>query len=174
MMSQSAQHLTGMITALLDYSKKSVAEQATEETDVAELVMTVSYFLYPPPNITVEVVSDMPVLFTRRLKLMQVFQNLIGNAIKYNDKPKGLIEVGCIPHDNHYEFFVRDNGPGIAKKDEKKIFNLFEITDNVAKNESSTGVGLNIMKMLVEEQGGRFRVESEEGKSSCFYFEWRK
>ncbi len=174
MLTQSAHHLSDMITALLDYSKKSAAEQVMEETDVAELIMMVTYLLFPPHNISLEIVTDMPVLFTRKLKLMQVFQNLIGNAIKYNDKEKGLIEIGCTPRDNYYEFYVRDNGPGIAKKDEQKIFYLFEVTENKAKKESSTGIGLNIMKMLVEEQGGRFWVETEEGNGSCFYFEWRK
>jgi two-component system, sensor histidine kinase and response regulator len=174
MLSQSAHHLSDMITALLEYSKKSSEEQVVEETDVAELVMTVTYLLFPPKNIQVDVVTELPVLVTRKLKLMQVFQNLIGNAIKYNDKDKGLIEIGCTERENYYEFYVKDNGPGIAKKDEKKIFYLFEVTDNKAKNETSTGIGLNIMKMLVEEQGGKFWVESEEGKGSCFYFEWRK
>jgi len=174
MLSQSAHHLSDMITALLEYSKKSSEEQVVEETDVAELVMMVNYLLFPPPNISIEIVTDLPVLFTRKVKLMQVFQNLIGNAIKYNDKDKGLIEIGCTPKDGYYEFYVKDNGPGIAKKDEKKIFYLFEVTENKAKNETSTGIGLNIMKMLVEEQGGKFWVQSEEGKGSCFYFEWRQ
>ena len=174
MLTQSAHHLSDMITALLEYSRQSAAEQIIEETDVAELVMMVNYLLYPPSNVSVQIVTDMPVLFTRKVKLMQVFQNLIGNALKYNDKEKGIIEIGCANKENYYEFFVKDNGPGIAKKDEQKIFYLFEVTENKSKKESSTGIGLNIMKMLVEEQGGKFWVQTEEGKGSCFYFEWRK
>jgi signal transduction histidine kinase len=113
---------------------------------------------------------------TRKLKLMQVFQNLISNAIKYNDKEKGLIEIGCNERDEFYEFFVKDNGPGISQKDQERIFYLFEITSNKAsaKNETSTGIGLNIMKMLVEEQGGKIWVNTNDTGGSCFYFQWRK
>lgn len=173
-LSQSANHLSEMITAILDYSKKSVREQQVEEVDVYELVLQITYLLFPPANINIEIVTQMPVIKTRRLKLMQVFQNLISNAIKYNDKENGLIEIGCNEADDFYEFFVRDNGPGISEKDHERIFYLFEVAGNKARNETSTGVGLNIMKMLVEEQGGKLRVETEDGKGSIFYFQWRK
>lgn len=175
MLSQSANHLSDMITAILDYSRKSVKEQQVEEVDVMELVLQITYLLFPPHNITIDVVTPMPVMQTRKLKLMQVFQNLISNAIKYNDKEKGIIEVGCKELDEVYEFFVRDNGPGISKKDHDRIFYLFEVTANKSrKNESSTGIGLNIMKMLVEEQGGKLWVETNGTTGSCFYFQWRK
>lgn len=174
MLNQSANHLSDMISAILDYSRKSVKEQQVEEVDVFELVLQITYLLFPPNNIHIEIVTPMPVMQTRKLKLMQVFQNLISNAIKYNDKEHGQIEVGCNIRDEYYEFFVRDNGPGISKKDHDRIFYLFEVTNNKAKNESATGVGLNIMKMLVEEQGGKLWVENVEAGGSCFYFQWRK
>jgi len=174
MLNQSANHLSDMITAILDYSRKSVKEQQVEEVDVMELVLQITYLLFPPHNINIEVITPMPVMQTRKLKLMQVFQNLISNAIKYNDKEEGLIEVGCKEKEDFYEFFVKDNGPGISKKDHDRIFYLFEVTTNKARNESSTGIGLNIMKMLVEEQGGKLWVETNDISGSCFYFQWRK
>jgi len=174
MLSQSANHLSDMITAILDYSKKSVREQSVEEVDVYELVLQITYLLFPPNNINIQIVTPMPVLQTRKLKLMQVFQNLVSNAIKYNDKETGIIDVGCTEREEFYEFFVRDNGPGISRTDQERIFYLFEVTKNKAKNESSTGVGLNIMKMLVEEQGGKLWVDTNETNGSCFYFQWRK
>ncbi|HWB25598.1 MAG TPA: hybrid sensor histidine kinase/response regulator [Chitinophagaceae bacterium] len=174
MLNQSAIHLSDMITAILDYSKKSVKEQQVEEVDVYELVLQITYLLFPPNNIHIDIVTPMPVIRTRRLKLMQVFQNLISNAIKYNDKEVGRIEIGCKEKEEFYEFFVKDNGPGISQKDQERIFYLFEVTKNKARNESSTGVGLNIMKMMVEEQGGKLWVETKENDGSCFYFQWRR
>ena len=174
MLNQSAYHLSDMITAILEYSRKSAKEQTVEEVDVADLVLQVGYLLFPPHNISISTVTDLPVIVTRRLKLQQVFQNLISNAIKYNDKEKGIIQIGCTPRDEFYEFYVQDNGPGISKKDHQKIFYLFEVAENKPKNESSTGIGLNIMKMIVEEQGGKVWVETDEEKGSCFYFTWRK
>lgn len=174
MLNQSASHLSDMITAILDYSKKSMKEQQLETVDVYELVLQITYLLFPPHNIQIEIVTEMPVIETRRLKLMQVFQNLISNAIKYNDKEKGLIEIGCNTRDDYYEFFVRDNGPGISKQDHERIFYLFEVTKNKSSKDSSTGVGLNILKMIIEEQGGKLWVENNEPQGSTFYFEWRK
>ncbi len=174
MLSQSANHLSDMITAILDYSRKSVKEQQVEEVDVYELVLQVTYLLFPPHNIHIDIVAPMPVVQTRKLKLMQVFQNLISNAIKYNDKEKGIVEIGCRELEEYYEFYVKDNGPGIAQKDQERIFYLFEVTQNKARNETSTGIGLNIMKMLVEEQGGKLWVDTSTDNGSCFYFQWRK
>lgn len=175
MLSQAAGHLSDMIGSILEYSRKSVNQQTKEEVDVRELVLQIAYLLFPPRHIIIDVITDMPVVITTRLKLQQVFQNLLSNAIKYNNKEKGLIQVGCQEVDGFYEFFVKDNGPGIDKEDRKKIFQLFHVTGNTSTTQdSSTGVGLNILKMLVEEQGGKIWVESQPGEGSTFYFQWRK
>lgn len=174
MLSQAASHLSNMIGSILDYSRKSIGQQSLEEVDVRELVLQLAYLLFPPRHIRVDVVDEMPVFQTRKLKLQQVFQNLIGNAIKYNDKERGLIEVGGCDKGEFWEFFVRDNGPGIAEGDKENIFKLFHTTTNKSHSDSSTGIGLNILKMLVEEQGGKIWVESQVGEGSTFFFEWCK
>lgn len=170
----ASEHLSEMITSILEYSKKSLAEQTIEEVDTNELVNQIAFLLFPPKNITIKVSDRMPVIQTRKLKLQQVFQNLISNAIKYNDKPNGLIEVDVIEKADCYNFFVRDNGPGIAKNDMARIFKIFQTTNNKSNTDSSTGVGLNILKVIVEEQGGKIWVDSEPGVGSTFYFEWKK
>jgi signal transduction histidine kinase len=170
----ASQHLTEMITSILEYSKQSFSQQTIEEVDTYELVNQIAFLLFPPKHIKIKVAGEMPVLNTRRLKLQQVFQNLISNAIKYLDKQEGLIEVGVQEKPEVYEFFVRDNGPGIAKEDRARIFDLFQVSGNNSNADSSTGIGLNILKVLVEEQGGQIWVESEQGAGSTFYFEWRK
>ena len=84
------------------------------------------------------------------------------------------IEIGAVDKGNWYEFFVKDNGQGISKKDHERIFHLFEVTENESKRDSTTGVGLNLLKVIVEEQGGKIWVASVPGEGSTFYFEWLK
>ncbi|MBC3791296.1 sensor histidine kinase [Spirosoma utsteinense] len=171
----AAYHMSDMINDLLDYSRKSMAEQTIEDVNVLELLNQMAHLLFLPRHIRLTIQEPMPILRTRKLKLQQVFQNLISNAVKYNDKPVGLIEVGAVDAGNSVEFYVRDNGPGVSKSDQQSIFNLFQ-TASAAPTiaESSTGVGLNILKMLVEEQGGKIRIESELGQGATFFFTWSK
>jgi two-component system, sensor histidine kinase and response regulator len=174
MVYMGANHLADMINSILEYSKQSYAEQKIEEVDTYELVSQVAFLLFPPKQIKIKIAANLPVLHTRKLKLQQVFQNLISNAIKYINKPEGLIEIGAKENGEFYEFFVADNGPGIASEDTARVFKLFETTNNKTNADSSTGVGLNILKVLVEEQGGRIWVDSKIGVGSTFYFQWKK
>ena len=105
---------------------------------------------------------------------MEVFQNLISNAIKYNDKKEGHIEIGCKDKNSYYEFYVKDNGCGITEANKPYIFSIFRDTQQMPMRESSTGFGLNIVKLIVEEQGGKIWVDSTPGQGSTFYFEWKK
>ncbi len=166
-------HLTEMITSMLEYTRQSDVEQTIEEVNVHELVTQLSKLLFPPANIHIDTVGTLPVLTTNKLKLQQVFQNLISNAIKYNDKKEGVITIGGADKGEFYEFYVKDNGPGVAKRDTDRIFKLFERLDNEGRGEG-TGIGLNIFKLLVEEQGGKVWVDSLPGEGSTFYFLWRQ
>ena len=174
MLSQSSNHLSAMINSILDYSRKSLAQQTTEDVDINELVQQIAYLLFPPQNITINISPDLPVIKTQRIKLQQVFQNLLSNAIKFNDKSQGIIDVNVKDNGAYYEFSVKDNGPGISSDDQEKIFKLFQTSNNKVKNETSTGVGLFIIKMTVEEQGGNVRVQSEEGTRKHFLFSVEK
>ncbi|GAB4045389.1 sensor histidine kinase [Spirosoma litoris] len=173
---EASYYMSNMVNSLLDYSRKSMDQQAIEEVDVQELVEQIARLLFPPKHIKIRIHGPLPVLNTRKLKLQQVLQNLISNGIKYNDKSEGLIEIGYRDFTNHVEFFVRDNGRGIASDEQSTIFNLFQKASNsaTATAESSTGVGLSILKLLVEEQGGRVWVSSSPQEGSTFYFEWNK
>ncbi len=173
LLSQATTHLSQMITSILDYSKKSIDEQAVEEVDTHKLVEETSHLLFPPSNITITIKNKLPIITTKKLKLQQVFQNLLSNAIKYSDKEQGLVEIGFEPRGEYVEFYIKDNGPGIAAEDEQHIFQLFHTTGNRAKSETSTGIGLNILKMLIEEQGGHIWVKSEPGSGSTFFFTWK-
>jgi len=174
MMFQASYHLTDMISSILDYSRKNNTQQSVEEVDVHAMVQDIARLLFPPSHIAIFIEGHLPVMHTQKFKLHQVFQNLMSNAIKYNDKPQGSIAIGFEDIGNYYKFYVRDNGPGIASKDKALIFNLFETTKNPSSRDSSTGVGLNILKVLVEQQGGKIGVDSVPGEGSTFHFEWLK
>jgi signal transduction histidine kinase len=122
----------------------------------------------PPAHVTVFVQKNLPPIRYHKVSLLQVFQNLIGNAFKYMDKPNGEIKVGFSKQNTHYLFSVRDNGPGIAEDSSERVFNLFEKAHSGTAE--STGIGLSIVKRIVEENNGRVWVESEVGVGSTFYF----
>ena len=99
----------------------------------------------------------------------QVFQNLIGNAIKFMDKDEGVINVSCVDEGELWKFTVSDNGPGIDKRYHDKIFQIFQTL--MARDEhESTGIGLTLVKKIITLYGGSIRVESEVGKGSAFIF----
>lgn len=174
LMIDASNHLVQMIGSILEYSRQSSTNQSIEEFDVDDLVRDMAKLLFPPSHISIGIEDHLPTIKTHKLKLQQVFQNLLTNSIKYNDKPKGEISVGHQDDGEFYKFYVKDNGAGIPKEDQQRIFNLFETSTNTSKRDSSTGVGLNIMKMHVEEQGGKITVDSTPGEGSTFYFQWLK
>jgi len=170
---EAGYHLSSMISTILEYSRQSAGQQISEEVNVAELVTQTVHRLFPPKHIQVTVIEPMPVLLTKKVKLQQVFQNLLSNAIKYNDKAQGRVEVGGTEKGDFVEFFVRDNGPGMTSEQQTKLFRLFQ-PGGQSQRESSTGVGLNILKMLVDEQGGTLRVVTAPGEGCTVLFNWRK
>ena len=175
LMNEAFGDVIDMVDSILEYTVQSESDQTLEVVEVKELVRQIVNRLFAPSNIRIKIDGDLPTITTKRIRLEQVFQNLISNAIKYNDNPEGEIIIGCIDEQDFYKFYVKDNGPGILAQDQKDIFKLFRTTENRPNNsEKSTGVGLNIFKMFVEEQGGKISLESIPGKGSCFYFQWRK
>lgn len=172
--SQVSHQLSDMINSILEYSRHNLNQQKEEEVNTEELVQQIGFTLGQQRNLNLTIKDEMPTLKTNKAKLQQVFQNLIGNAIKYNDKDAIVIEVGVKEETDFYVFYVADNGPGLRSEDTRRIFKLFEVGNNRTGVDGSTGVGLNLLKMLIEEQGGKIWVESQESKGSIFFFEWRK
>jgi signal transduction histidine kinase len=104
--------------------------------------------------------------------LSQVMENLLSNAVKYMGKenPAPRIDVGAIEQGGQKVFFVRDNGIGIEKKYYQKIFEIFQRLPAGKKIGEGTGVGLTIVKRIIEHHGGRIWLESEMGKGTTFFF----
>jgi light-regulated signal transduction histidine kinase (bacteriophytochrome) len=166
---QRVRRMDSLIDGILQYSRVGRVREAVVAVDVNEVLKEALAMLAPPSHIHVEVAPDLPVVRAERTRILQLFQNLLSNAIKYLDKPEGLIRVGCVAHDQDWEFTVSDNGPGIEPRHFKRIFQLFQTLAPKDRVES-TGVGLALVKKIVEMYGGHVWIESQPGAGSTFFF----
>lgn len=162
-----------LIHGILSYSRVGQYEMDLEEVDLNILLQELRESLPLKPGLMLQIQNDMPVLFTHRVPLVQIFSNLINNAIKYHDKPNGFIKVYFSEDDDHFSFFVEDNGPGIAKNYHNKIFVIFQ-TLNGSDSFESTGVGLAIVKKILDDRRQQITLSSEPGMGSTFAFTWPK
>ncbi len=113
---------------------------------------------------------DLPVVLLDPIRITQVLNNLVGNAIKYSF-PGGLIDIAARTRGAFVEVSIRDRGPGIPREEQEKLFRPFSRTSvQPSQGEKSTGLGLAIVKKIVEAHGGQVRVESEEGRGATFTF----
>lgn len=172
MMKGRLHRLEDLINGLLAYARAGRTERKLEEVNVAQLVSEVTELVIPP-TFRVVTPTPLPVFVTDRLSLQQVFTNLMGNAAKYHNRPDGLITVSCRDLGECYEFRVEDDGPGIAPQFQQKVFLMFQ-TLRDRNTAESTGIGLSIVKRIVEEQKGAIHIESEEGRGAAFIFTWQK
>ncbi len=165
--------MTATIDGLLDYARIGRTAESIESVCVAELLAETIESLAPSPTFSIVIAPDLPTLDTKRILLFQVFTNLIGNAIFHHNRSDGSIWVSCQASDDFYEFGVADDGPGIASENHVKIFTIFQ-SINPQNRADSTGIGLAIVKKIVEAEGGTIRLESELGTGTAFYFTWPK
>lgn len=174
LMRDRVQRMNALIEGLLKYSRIGRTGVSLETVDVAELLAEVIDSLSPPTGFVVEVAPDMPTLHTDRLRLTQVFSNLIGNAIKHCQGEEGHVWVTASEtREGAYEFTVADNGPGIAPEYHGKVFQMFQ-TLQTTDFGSNTGIGLALVRKIVQEHGGSITLDSAEGRGARFRFTWPK
>ncbi len=161
--------MNSMIQGILEYSRVGRTELKTETIDLNNLVEGIIDLLAAPKNIKITIEDKLPEYTANKTRLGEVFQNIISNAIKYIDKPKGIIKISCTDEGNQWKFGISDNGPGIEEKHYEEIFKIFQMLDSTPK-EGSTGIGLTIVKKIIDLYEGRIWVESEIGKGTTFYF----
>ncbi|MGJ0514828.1 MAG: sensor histidine kinase [Methylomicrobium sp.] len=166
---QRVRRMSALIDGVLHYSRIGRLHEAAVAVDLNELVHQVIDSLAPPAHIAVKVASELPTIRAEKTAIQQVLQNLIANAIRYLDKPQGRIEIGCASEGDCWRFSVTDNGPGIQARHFERIFQLFQ-TLNPRDRVESTGVGLAIVKKIVEQCGGQVGIESSPGQGSTFFF----
>ena len=149
-----------LVKDILEYSKVGFYEDSSEPIELLKLLNEVTQLLNVPNNINFDINPQLPNLKISRVRITQVFQNLISNAIRFNDKEKGLIVIGSNKKENgFYEFFVEDNGIGIPKNELTNVFQMFK---TLKKSPDSSGIGLTIVKKIIEYYGGDLTIESEE------------
>lgn len=165
--------LEDLIQGVLDYSRAGRVPDPPIEIDTGALVREVIELLEVPAGARVEIDPLLPTLHTTRVPLQQVFMNLVGNALKYNRGATPLVEIGAKPTRDGWEFYVRDDGPGISPRYHAQIWNLFQTLHSRDRIES-TGIGLAIVRRIVEAHGGRAWIDSEEHRGATFHFTWPK
>ncbi len=165
--------MEALIEGLLQYSRVGRIQLASETVKVENLLAEIIDSLAPPSGFEVKVEPGMPTFVTERLSLHQVFANLISNAIKHNRSDSGHVKISVKELDDFYEFSVADDGPGIAPQYHDKVFVIFQTLEARDKVEN-TGIGLSLVKKIVEGQGGSISLESAEGEGATFRFTWSK
>ena len=155
-----------LIQGILTYSKVDEEDSDTEVVNVYKLLENLISTLHVPNHIKVVIDENIPAINANPFKIQQLFQNIVANAILYNDKEKGLIEINCEQSSSAYLFKIKDNGPGIAKENHEKIFQVFQSFTN---HHMSTGIGLSIVKRIVDNYNGKIWIESELGKGTTFF-----
>jgi len=164
-----AKQMGSLIDDILRYSGAGQNTQKSQEVDLNQVLQAMIEDVAPPKHIHVVVEDQLPTTKCKKTHIIQIFQNLISNAVKYMDKPEGRIAIRCTEQDNAWKFSVADNGPGIEEKYFEKIFKIFQ-TLKPCEGIESTGIGLSIVKKLVELNHGSVWVESEIGRGCTFFF----
>jgi PAS domain S-box-containing protein len=165
------QSMEAKIDGLLDYARVGKTDAKIELVATGELVAEVVEILAPAPTFTIAIAPDLPILSTNRLLLSQVFANTIGNAIEHHDRSDGSISIYGQARSDFYEFAIADDGVGIAAEHHERIFRIFQAV-NPQNRSDSTGIGLAIVKKIVEAEGGNIWLESQLGRGTTFYFTW--
>jgi signal transduction histidine kinase len=162
--------MTALVSDLLAYSRVGRDNEATERTDTAALVVATAELLGPPASFEIVADPGLPTLETTPAALEQVLRNLIGNAIEHHDRDRGTIEVAARKLDGKWEFSVADDGPGIPLEEHEKAFEM--LWSSSADDRRGTGMGLALVRRLVERVGGRVWIEADEGRGTTVRFTW--
>jgi len=164
--------LDNLIEGILQYSRAGRQREKEIPVNLQLLVEDSITLLDPPSNISIVIENQLPEYIGDPTRLGQLFQNLINNAIKFMDKPNGIIKIGCKKDSDSWQFYISDNGPGIEEKYFNRIFQIFQRL--VSRDEQEgTGIGLSLAKRIVQIYGGEIWLTSTIGEGSTFYFTLR-
>jgi signal transduction histidine kinase len=165
-----AKRLQNMINGLLEYSRVETSGESFESVDCEKvLVDTLANLKVAIEESSTVITHDpLPTVMADRSQVLQLFQNLIGNAIKFRSQEAPRIHVTAGHEDDEWTFSVKDNGIGIEEQYKDRIFDLFQRLHS--RGYSGTGIGLSVCKRIVERHGGKIWLESRVGKGSTFYF----
>ncbi|MFH1118187.1 MAG: ATP-binding protein [Bacteroidota bacterium] len=161
--------MQNLIEGVLAYSRVTRTVEEKEQIDLNILVREAIEMVAPPEKFNITIDTNLPTVSFGPTRLLQVFENLVSNAVKYNDKETGEINIRCVDQGKAWAFSVSDNGPGIEEKYYEKIFQIFQ-TLRARDEFESTGIGLTIVKKIIENNGGTIHVDSAPGNGTTFTF----
>jgi signal transduction histidine kinase len=166
--------MEAMINGLLQYARVGNTEASVTTFEIADLLAEILDSLVLPASFVVELPSALPPITTNQILLSQVLTNLVGNAWKHHDRSEGRIRVTAeMRVDRLWQFTVSDDGPGIPSTDRDKVFEIFQTLSS--QKQDSTGIGLSIVKKIVESHGGTIAiVEPQFGSGTTFCFTWKE
>lgn len=163
------QRMENLINGVLEYSRIGRTKIEKETTDLKKVLSQIVDSVVPNEGFEIVIEDTLPTIETEKILIQQVFSNLVSNSVKYNDKPIGKIECLYELLPDFHQFTVKDNGPGIAEEYHKKVFEVFQTIEARDKKES-TGIGLSIVKKIIEEKGGAIYIESKNDNGTSFIF----
>ena len=161
--------MDGLINGILQYSRIGRTREKKEKINLNTLVHRVLDAISSPEEIDIAILNSLPTITGDPTRMEQIFQNLLSNAIKFMNRPDGIIQVRCDDEKSKWRFSVKDNGPGIDPKYHDRIFKIFQTLSSRDEQEN-TGIGLTLVKKIVELYGGKVWVESEVSQGSTFFF----
>mgnify|MGYP006283129625 FL=1 len=174
---QSAFKMSDYISNILvHYESDNITRKETkDEIDLHELLENLVELIDINDNCDINLPEKNKTIRCNKTALEQIFLNLIGNSLKYNDKDNIVVDLDFYESDTHYFFTVKDNGIGIEKDKQKEIFKLFTtVADQDRKGQKGNGIGLSTVKKMINNLGGTIKVESEKGVYSKFTFSLEK
>lgn len=169
----NVEKMDNLVKGILDYSTIGKIQKDEYDVDLNKIINTIFKNLNTKENVTFKIANTLPKIKGNTFKMNLLFTHLLQNAIQFNDKEQIVVEVGCneSKDDGFWEFYVKDNGRGIERKYFRKIFIAFQ---KIEDNFKSPGIGLAIVKKIIEMYNGKIWLESEPQKGTTFYFKIEK
>jgi len=169
---QRVQRLNSLLDDLLAYARVGQGKAPVEEVDTDALAREL-FTLSAPEDFELTVDVRLPLLMSHKAPFEQIMNNLITNAFKHHHLDRGHIHIGCEERENDYQFSIRDDGPGIEQRYHEHVFDMFKTLKSRDQVEGS-GMGLSMVKKIVENYGGEVTVKSALNEGAVFYFSWPK
>ncbi|MFV8282750.1 PAS domain S-box protein [Christiangramia marina] len=171
LMQDKVEKMDHLIENILKYSSIDRSSASVEKVDVQALVEDIIAMIYIPDHIQVTIKNKLPVIDADTTRIQQLFQNIISNAVNYIDKEKGIVEVDVEENPTEYIFSVKDNGIGIPADQHDRIFQIF---NTASDHKKSTGIGLSIVRKIIDLYHGRVWLESTPQVGTTFNFSIKK
>ncbi|MFT6933674.1 MAG: PAS domain S-box-containing protein [Maribacter sp.] len=171
LMQEKVVYMDKLIQGILEYSTANGSTLDKTHVDLNIVISKIRDTIFIPEHVQLVVPKRLPTILADAIKMQQLFQNVISNAVMHIEKEKGLVEVLSSELDSHWSFTIKDNGVGIPKEYHKKIFEIFQ---SIGNKERSTGIGLSIVKKIIDRYGGTVWVDSEVGVGTAFLFTLNK